>query len=359
MISFDYGEKLNKILEEYSSLGIAEQVDYKKFYLYSLITHSTAIEGSTITELENQVLFDEGISIKGKNMREQLMNLDLKNAYERSMKMAESHLNYSIDMLKELAALVMKNTGAEYNTIFGNFDASKGDLRLVGVTAGVGGRSYMDFRKVPDRLQKLCDKINECRNKLLNNGSIIEKYNVSFDAHLDLVTIHPWVDGNGRTSRMVMNQLQYEMGLVPVKIIKEDRVEYIEALEASREEDSYEPFRRFMYEEHIRNLENELAEYKKSQKNDLIKVKNDLINQKNDHHAVAHAFGSGIVISGIHDVTHVFTGIKIYFVFTEKVFLLDLLKPFLCLLVGYTDLVKKILISHIHTLFRTPRPITF
>jgi predicted HTH transcriptional regulator len=37
-----------------------------------------------------------------------------------------------------------------------------------------------------------------------------------------------------------------------------------------------------MYEEHIRNLENELAEYKKSQKNDLIKVKNDLINQKND-----------------------------------------------------------------------------
>ncbi len=282
MISFDYEEKLNKVLEEYSSLGIAEQVDYKKFYLYSLITHSTAIEGSTITELENQVLFDEGISIKGKNMREQLMNLDLKNAYERSMKMAESHLNYSIDMLKELAALVMKNTGAEYNTIFGNFDASKGDLRLVGVTAGVGGRSYMDFRKVPDRLQKLCDKINECRDKLLNNGSIIEKYNVSFDSHLDLVTIHPWVDGNGRTSRMVMNQLQYEMGLIPVKILKEDRLEYIEALEASREEDSYEPFRSFMYEEHIRNLENELAEYKKSQKNDLIKVKNDLINQKND-----------------------------------------------------------------------------
>ena len=79
-----------------------------------------------------------------------------------------------------------------------------------------------------------------------------------------------------------MNQLQYEMNLIPVKILKEDRLEYIEALEASREEDSYEPFRSFMYEEHIRNLENELAEYKKSQKNDLIKVESDPINLKND-----------------------------------------------------------------------------
>ena len=45
--------------------------------MYSLITHSTVIEGSTVTEIENQLLFDEGISAKGRSVIEQLMNLDL------------------------------------------------------------------------------------------------------------------------------------------------------------------------------------------------------------------------------------------------------------------------------------------
>ena len=72
--------KLLALLDEYHRLGIAEQIDYQKFYLYSLITHSTAIEGSTVTEIENQLLFDEGISAKGRSIQEQMMNLDLKNA---------------------------------------------------------------------------------------------------------------------------------------------------------------------------------------------------------------------------------------------------------------------------------------
>ena len=67
--------ELKKVLQEYKQLGIQEQIDHKKFYLYSIITHSTAIEGSTVTEIENQLLFDEGITAKGKPMVEQLMNL--------------------------------------------------------------------------------------------------------------------------------------------------------------------------------------------------------------------------------------------------------------------------------------------
>lgn len=76
--------ELEKVLQEYKQLGIQDQIDHKKFYLYSIITHSTAIEGSTVTEIENQLLFDEGITAKGKPMVEQLMNLDLKQAYEQS-----------------------------------------------------------------------------------------------------------------------------------------------------------------------------------------------------------------------------------------------------------------------------------
>ena len=69
-------------IARYRQLGIEEQIDYKKFYLYSIITHSTAIEGSTVTEIENQLLFDEGITAPGRTLQEQMMNLDLKAAYE-------------------------------------------------------------------------------------------------------------------------------------------------------------------------------------------------------------------------------------------------------------------------------------
>ena len=74
---------LEKLVTRYRELGIDNQIDYEKFYLYSLITHSTAIEGSTITELENQIMFDHGVSLKGKTIVEQSMNLDLKVAYEK------------------------------------------------------------------------------------------------------------------------------------------------------------------------------------------------------------------------------------------------------------------------------------
>lgn len=56
---------LEELVGRYRTLGIDRQLDYDKFYLYSIITHSTAIEGSTITELENQIIFDNGIALKG------------------------------------------------------------------------------------------------------------------------------------------------------------------------------------------------------------------------------------------------------------------------------------------------------
>lgn len=54
--------KTEEALKAYLASGVEDQVDYQKFYLYSIVTHSTAIEGSTVTEIENQLLFDEGIA---------------------------------------------------------------------------------------------------------------------------------------------------------------------------------------------------------------------------------------------------------------------------------------------------------
>lgn len=73
-------------------------------------------------------------------------------------------------------------------------------------------------------------------------------------------------------SRLVMNHLQYEFGLVPSKVVKEDKAEYIQSLINARESDLPETFRTFMLEEHIKNLSKEMDRYKESQTSDPIKT---------------------------------------------------------------------------------------
>ena len=254
---------LEKLIAQYRELGIDNQIDYEKFYLYSLITHSTAIEGSTITELENQIMFDHGVSIKGKSIEEQSMNLDLKVAYEKAIEIAKQHKDISTEILITLSALVMKNTGKDYKTALGDFSSARGELRLLNVTTGVGGRSYMNYSKVPSKLAELCEQINTWRAHT-KEISIRELYMLTFDAHYNLVTIHPWADGNGRMARLVMNMLQFEFGLIPTKILKEDKEDYIKALVATREDDDLNIFRDFMSSMMEKNLQNEITSYLES-----------------------------------------------------------------------------------------------
>lgn len=255
--------KLEQLITRYRELGIDNQINYDKFYLYSLITHSTAIEGSTITELENQIMFDHGVSLKGKSIEEQSMNLDLKAAYEKAIELAKQHKPFSTDMLIALSALVMKNTGKEYKTVLGDFSSARGELRLLNVTAGIGGRSYMNYNKVPAKLAEFCEQLNAARAKA-STMSVDELYQLTFDAHYNLVTIHPWADGNGRMARLVMNMLQFEFGLIPTMILQEDKEEYIKALVATREDDKLDIFRNYMSSMMEHNLLNEIAIYLKS-----------------------------------------------------------------------------------------------
>ena len=159
--------KLNDIVNEYLYLGINQQLDYEKFYLYSIITHSTAIEGSTVTEIENQLLFDEGIS-SNKTITEQLMNLDLKKAYEQSFIYAKNHEKITVELLCNLSSILMKNTGSVYNTMAGSFSSAKGELRLLNVSAGRGGKTYLAWQKIPEKLKSFCDWLNREREKIFD-----------------------------------------------------------------------------------------------------------------------------------------------------------------------------------------------
>jgi predicted HTH transcriptional regulator len=79
-----------------------------------------------------------------------------------------------------------------------------------------------------------------------------------------------------------MNHLQYEFGLIPSKIVKEDKAEYIQSLIDAREQETLVPYRDFMVEEHIRNLTREIESFKKSQGSDPINMLSDSINMLSD-----------------------------------------------------------------------------
>ena len=271
--------QIEEALKAYLASGVEDQVDYQKFYLYSIVTHSTAIEGSTVTEIENQLLFDEGIAAKGRSLTEQMMNVDLKDAYLNAFKIASENPTYTLRLLQQLSALVMRRTGSEYSTIAGQFDSSKGEFRLCNVSAGIGGRSYLAYNKVPQAINDFCQWLNdEIAN--IDKTDIVACYRLSFEAHFRLVTIHPWVDGNGRTTRLVMNMIQRQLSLIPSIVRKEDKGEYIQSLVDSRENEDSTIAQDAMLRHHIEDLNRRTLQY---QENDTVNLHpgtvNDTVNE--------------------------------------------------------------------------------
>lgn len=266
--------QIEEALKAYLASGVENQVDYQKFYLYSIVTNSTAIEGSAVTEIENQLLFDEGIAAKGRSLTEQMMNVDLKDAYLQAFKIAAENPIYTPQLLQQLSALVMRRTGSEYSTIAGHFDSSKGDFRLCNVSAGIRGRSYLAYNKISRGVEDFCRWLNEEIAKI-DKTNIAACYRLSFEAHFRLVTIHPWVDGNGRTTRLVMNMIQRQLGLVPSIVRKEDKGEYIQSLVGSRENDDSTIAQDVMLRQHIANLNRRVLQY---QENDTVNTQCDTVN---------------------------------------------------------------------------------
>jgi Fic family protein len=266
-------DRLLQLLQQHKALGISEQIDFDKFYLYSIITHSTAIEGSTVTEVEAQLLFDEGITSSKRTMLEQQMNLDLKVAYDYGREWIRRHEPITTDWLVLLASKVMARTGSEYHSIGGDFSAAKGELRKLNVTAGTGGKSYLAYQKVPARLAAFCEELNK-RRKAIDPTDVAAVYDLSFWAHFELVTIHPWADGNGRTCRLLMNLLQWEFDVLPAKVFKEDKAEYIQALIDTREREDISVFVECMTKLHCQHLQSDIDQFMQSVASDMVDKQN-------------------------------------------------------------------------------------
>ena len=134
-------------------------------------------------------------------------------------------------------------------------------------------------------LDNFLDLVNYIKNLGFKVGAAIkpktnieEIYKLSFEAHYLLVSIHPWADGNGRMSRLVMNMIQKEFDVIPSIVKKENRVEYIQSLASSQVKDDMQDFMDFMMYHHIQNLLQQINEYSESLADDTLNYKNDTLN---------------------------------------------------------------------------------
>lgn len=250
---------LLKLISEYKNLNLSKIIDFDKFNMYTIVHHSTTIEGSTLTEIETQLLLDENLTPKGKPLDHSLMVRDHYNALKFILDAADKRHPVTPEFIQQINAMVMKSTGVTYETVFGQIDSAKGVFRKGSVRAG--NTYFPSYDKVPDMINKLVSQINTDSSKA---ASPIDNLNLSFDAHFGLVSIHPFYDGNGRTSRLLMNYIQQLSNLPLGVVFKEDKQDYFEALVKTRAQEDINIFRAFMAEQYEKHLTLEINRYKET-----------------------------------------------------------------------------------------------
>ncbi|MFV8361037.1 Fic family protein [Flavobacterium sp. LS1P3] len=175
--------------------------------------NSNSIEGNTMSLRETQMVIQEGITIKGKSLREHFETHNHDKAIDYLYSIVDDDYNLrSIDILS-LHGLVLRSIEDDF----------AGRIRNGGVRITGANFTPPNANKVPDLLGELIDFIN--KNPLQLND--IELATVF---HHKLVWIHPFFDGNGRTVRLAMNLLLMRSGFPPAIILKNDRKKYYEAL---------------------------------------------------------------------------------------------------------------------------------
>lgn len=253
-------KELAILKKEYLESGLSEAIDYEKFSIISIVYNSTKIEGCSLTENDTKLLLENDITAKGKPLSDHLMVKDHYSAFMFLKEISRQKLKISVDLIKQVAGLVMKNTGGIVNTVAGSFDTSLGDLRKAQVY--VDNKYFPDFSKIEDLLIKLIDHVNQRLDNVSDDGII----KLAADIHYNLVNIHPFGDGNGRTSRLMMNYIQMYHQQPLIKIFTEDRAEYIDALNKTESKGDISIFRNFICSQQIKFLTAEIEKFKRKDK---------------------------------------------------------------------------------------------
>ncbi|MBS9768316.1 MAG: Fic family protein [Flavobacteriaceae bacterium] len=219
-------DELNGLRTKYSE-KVAKALEIEYTY------ESNKIEGNTLTLQETALVIEKGLTVGGKTLNEHLEAINHPHAIDFKKEVVKNPEPITERLVMEIHSLILK----------GIDNRNAGKYRNVPVM--ISGAKHLPPQPyaVPIEMERLLLWYNEHKETL---HPIV----LSAEMHERLVTIHPFIDGNGRTSRLLMNLILLQNGY-PIAILKGDsdnRLRYYNALEVAQTENNKEPFINFVAE---------------------------------------------------------------------------------------------------------------
>ncbi|MDI9312547.1 MAG: Fic family protein [Limnohabitans sp.] len=177
---------------------------------------SNRIEGNTLTLQETQMVIEKGLTISGKSLNEHLEAINHKEAIDFIKDIVKNESELTESTLKQIHSIVLKSIDK----------VNAGVYRVVPVM--ISGTTFLPPQ--PYLLNKLMEDYFHFYQE---NKAVLHPVVLAAEMHERLVTIHPFIDGNGRTSRLIMNLILLQHGY-PIANIQgdyESRMKYYAALE--------------------------------------------------------------------------------------------------------------------------------
>lgn len=209
---YDLKEKLSRL----RPLNSGELKRLKDEFAINNTYNSNAIEGSTLTLRETAMILQEGITIAEKPIKEHLEAIGHKDAFEYIIELTDSKTALSESIIKEIHSLVLMADRE-----------NKGVYRKVPVM--IMGAEHTPPQ--PYLVPKLMEQLIIDYNGLSKTTDVIQAVSLM---HLKFEGIHPFIDGNGRTGRLLLNFELMKKGFLPVNIKFSDRAKYYDCFDDYR-----------------------------------------------------------------------------------------------------------------------------
>ena len=215
MAKYKKAEENNRLLSAYRPLPPETLKSLREYYRVGLTYTSNALEGNSLTESETKVVIEDGLTIEGKPLRDHYEAVGHAKAYDYVYQITEKDGLTEEDILN-LHCLFYQQIDAE----------KAGHYRNVKVYISGSRYAVAAVSKIPGEMQKLVKWYNDNEKKL-------HPIELAATLHQRFVFIHPFVDGNGRVARLLMNlallRNGYTIAIIPAIL----RHEYIYSLETA------------------------------------------------------------------------------------------------------------------------------
>ena len=210
----------------------------EEWFRVELTYTSNAIEGNTLTRQETAMVVEEGLTVQGKSLVEHQEAINHAKAFDFiQMLVSKKRQELTARDILDIHSIILNKID----------DPNKGRYRNVAVRLRGSETILPNAPKVPE----LMDEFIAWLQSEIEDTPI----KIATDAHFKLVSIHPFVDGNGRTARLLMNLLLMQLGYPPAIVRKEDRSAYINSLEKAQTKDDLADYYTLIFEAIDRSLD--------------------------------------------------------------------------------------------------------